>query len=163
VQRNEDLLLGKLAVRERICTQQQIDECLQMQSMTGSTAPLGDLLLFKGYLTPIQLKDLLSKQHKKLMNCPSCSHSFTVLTLSDGRTARCPRCKGPLVESGPDGPTRTDAEVATGRIRVLEPKAGPKFSHVCIICDESFEEAVDAGGRVRCPGCQSTFTSNRTL
>lgn len=162
MQRNGDLLLGKLAVRERICTQQQVDECLQMQSMTGSTAPLGDLLLFKGYLTGTQLKDLLSKQHKKLMICPSCRLSFTVLTLSDGKSPRCPRCKGPLAESGREGPTRTDAEFATGRVQVIPPQIGPRVPHVCIICEESFVEAVDSAGRVRCPGCRSTFTSNRT-
>ena len=162
MQRSEDLLLGKLAVREMVCTQQQVDECLLMQSMTGSTAPLGDLLLFKGYLTVIQLKDLLSKQHKRLMNCPSCRLSFTVLSLSNGKSARCPRCQGPLGESGPEGPTRTDAEFATGRVQVLPPQVGPKLPHVCIICEESFEEAADSAGRVQCPGCRSTFTSNRT-
>jgi hypothetical protein len=162
VQRNEDLLLGKLAVRERICTQEQVHECLQIQSSTGSTAPLGDLLLFKGYLTAIQLKELLSKQHKKLMSCPSCRLSFTVLTLSDGKSARCPRCRGLLVEADPEGPTRTDAEFATGRVQVLPPRCGPKVRHDCVICEESFEEAVDSSGRVRCPACRSTFTSNRT-
>lgn len=161
MQRNEDLLLGKLAVREKVCTQQQVDECLQIQSMTGSTAPLGDLLQFKGYLTATQLKDLLSKQHKKLMTCPPCRLSFTVLTLSDGKMARCPKCKGPLAESGPEGPTRTDAEFATGRIQGMLPQLGPRVPHVCIICEECFEEAVDSAGRVRCPGCRSTFTSNR--
>ena len=159
--RNEGLLLGKLAVRERVCTQEQVDECLRMQSMTGSDAPLGDLLLFKGYLTSAQLKDLLSKQHKKLMRCLACTLSFTVVTLSDGKSARCPKCKGPLVESNPEGPTRTDAEFSTGRVQVMTPQLGPKVPHVCIICEESFREAVDSAGRVRCPGCQSTFTSNR--
>lgn len=159
MQHNEDLLLGKLAVREGLCTQEQIDECLGMQTMSRSAAPLGDLLLFKGYLTQLQLKDLLSRQHKKLMACSSCRLSFTVLTLSEGRSARCPRCKGALVESKTGAPTRTDAEFSTQRVRRVAPAMGPKVRLTCIICDHQFEEAPDSTGRVRCPSCQSTFTS----
>lgn len=162
MQRNEDMLLGKLAVREGFCTAEQVDECLRMQSMNRSPAPLGDLLLFKGYLTAVQLRGLLSRQHKKLMACRACRLSFTVLTLSEGKSARCPKCKGPLVETSAIGPTRTDAEFATGRIPVQPPPAGPKASHECVVCGLSFEEAADSSGRVQCPECRSTFTSNRT-
>lgn len=158
MQRSEDLLLGKLAVRERICTQEQIDECLRLQALSRDVAPLGDVLIFKGYLTPAQLKDLLARQHKKLMNCPTCRLSFTVLTLSDGASARCPKCKGTLGETIANGPTRTDAEFSTQRVRKLPPQAGPKVSLACIICDHAFKDALDPSGRVRCPACQSTFT-----
>ncbi len=159
VQQGEDLLLGKLAVRERLCTQEQVDECLRIQASSRSPAPLGDLLLFKGYVTEVQLKDLLGRQHKKLMACPGCRLSFTVLTLTEGRAARCPRCKGALIESKPEGSTRTDAEFSTQRVRVVAPQRGPRLGFVCIICDHRFEETPDPSGRVRCPSCQSAFTS----
>jgi len=159
VQRIEDQLLGKLAVREGVCTSEQIDECLRLQAMSREVPPLGDLLLFKGYLTAPQLRGLLSRQHKKVMNCSSCRLTFTVLTLSEGRSARCPKCKEPLREANPDGPTRTDAEFSTQRVRITAPPAGPKIRIACIICDHPFEEAPDSTGRVRCPSCQSTFNA----
>ena len=160
MQSNEDQLLGKLAVREGVCTQEQVDECLRIQSMTGSDAPLGDLLLFKGYLTEEKLKELLGRQHKKLMRCPACRLSFTVVTLSHGKSARCPRCKGPLEDASPGEPTRTDAEFSTRKIRMASPApAGPQLRFTCIICDHAFEGNRDASGRVRCPSCQSTFSA----
>jgi uncharacterized protein YbaR (Trm112 family) len=158
VPRSVDLLLGKLAVREGFCTQAQVDECLQMQSMTRSEAPLGDLLLFKGYLTAPQLKTLLARQHKRILACPACRLSFTVVTLSDGKSARCPRCKGPL-EAVPDaGPTRTDAEFATRKVPVVPLSSGPAARQTCVVCDHQFESARDLSGRVHCPSCRSSFS-----
>jgi rubrerythrin len=159
VQRTEDLLLGKLAVRERLCTQDQVDECLRIQSMTRSDAQLGDLLLFKGYLTAEQLKDLLGRQNKKLMRCAACGLSFTVVTLSDGKSARCPRCKGPLEAAQPGEPTRTDAEFSTTTIPKGVPVDGPRLYFVCVICDHKFEGTRDPSGRAKCPACQSTFSA----
>lgn len=163
MQRSEDLLLGKLAVREGICTQEQIDECLRIQAISRSTALLGDLLLFKGYLTTAQLKTLLSRQHKKVMACPSCGLSFTVLTLSEGKSVQCPKCKGTLVQTRPEGSTRTDAEFATGRLCIAPAPPGPKVKIACIICDTTFETVTDSSSRVRCPACQSTFTSPQSF
>jgi hypothetical protein len=154
-------LLGNLAVRQGYCTREQVDECLRMQSMIASAAPLGDLLVFKGYLTAPQLKELLSHQHKKLMACSCCALSFTVLTLSDGKPIRCPKCRGFLVERTPEGPTKSDAEFATRIVPPVRPLVGPRLPQACIICDASFEAAEDASGRVQCPVCHSTFTSNR--
>jgi uncharacterized paraquat-inducible protein A len=151
------MLLGKLAVREGVCTQEQIDECLSMQSIGGSEAPLGDLLLFKRYLSPRQLEELLSRQHKKVMACPACRLSFSVVTLRDATSARCPRCRGPLEEPGSDAPLRTDAELSTRRIPTLTSN-GPQESHACVICDRAFRAARDSSGRVRCPSCGSSFS-----
>lgn len=158
MQRSEDVLLGRLAVREGICTSVQIDECLRLQSQAREYSPLGDLLLFKGFLTAVQLKDLLSRQHKKVMSCARCALSFTVLTLTEGKSARCPRCKEPLAETAASGPTRTDADFSTQRIRRVPAPTGPKRRLQCVICDHDFEGALDPFGRVQCPACQSNFT-----
>jgi DNA-directed RNA polymerase subunit RPC12/RpoP len=160
VQRNEDLVLGRLAVREGLCTQEQIDECLRAQANGRETAPLGDILLYKGYLTEIQLKGLLSRQQKKVMACPACGLRYTVLTLSGGNTARCPKCKGPLNET-PAALVRTDAEIATRRLPAIPAPAGPMIDLVCIICEHPFKGSMDSAGRVRCPACQSTFRCGR--
>jgi len=159
--------LGKLAVRKGMCTQSQVDECLQIQSDARSPTPLGDLLLYKGYLTADRLRDLLSRQHKKVMACSSCKLSFTVLTLSEGTSARCPRCKGSLEEIRSGGPTRTDAEFSTQRMRMVPPVKLPSpstargVSMTCVVCDHRFEWRPDASGRVQCPSCQSTFNSRK--
>jgi uncharacterized paraquat-inducible protein A len=158
--RLEDLLLGRLAVHERLCTQEQVDECLRVQANSREAAPLGDILLYKGYLTEIQLQGLLSRQKKKVMACPACRLAFTVLTLSGGTTARCPKCKGPLVDTAATL-VRADAEISTRRLPVTPPPAGPTVELVCIICDHIFKGSVDAAGRVRCPSCQSSFRSDR--
>jgi len=161
VSRSEDLLLGKLAVREHLCSQEQIDECLRAQATGRETAPLGDILLYKGYLNEAQIKELLSRQHKKVLFCPSCMLTFTVLTLSDGKSARCPKCKGPLGEPPAGAPSHSDAEFSTRRVPVLAPPSGPTVDLVCVICDHAFQGTVDPSGRVRCPACQSTFRSGR--
>jgi DNA-directed RNA polymerase subunit RPC12/RpoP len=160
VQRNEDLLLGKMAVREQLCTQEQVEECLRVQANSREAAPLGDILLYKGYVTEVQLKALLSRQQKKVMACPACGLRFTVVTLSGGKSARCPKCKGPLTET-PAALVRTDAEFSTRRIPVMPPPAGPTIDLVCIICDHAFKGSVDPDGRVRCPACQSSFRSGK--
>lgn len=167
MQSSEDLLLGKLAVREGLCTQADVDECLRLQAQRDPQPSLGDLLLFKGYLTAPQLKELLARQHKRVMSCTACSLSFTVLTLSDGKSARCPRCKGPLAETPPEGPTRTDAEIATQRMKVvpaapgLVPPARKPVKITCVICDAIFNGVPEPSGRIKCPSCQSTFTGRR--
>jgi len=51
-----DQLLGSLAVREKMCTQEQIDECLRTQKLSREPAPLGDVLVYKGFLTEAQVK-----------------------------------------------------------------------------------------------------------
>lgn len=158
VHRSEDMLLGRLAVRERMCTQDQVNECLQIQSLTQSTAPLGDILLYKGYLSDLQLKNLLARQHKRVMACLACQLSFTVVTLSDGKAARCPRCKGALEAAGDDRLLRTDAEFSTRKVPLVAPPVGSQEDVSCVICDHSFRAARDASGRVRCPSCQSSFS-----
>jgi uncharacterized paraquat-inducible protein A len=165
LRRIEDHLLGKLAVQQGLCTQAEVEECLRIQAQAEEHPSLGDLLLFKGYLSAPQLRDLLARQHKKVMACPRCKLSFTVLTLSQGKSARCPRCKGPLAETRPGGPTRTDAQISTQRMRMARPSASPpepavrRAKMICVICDKSFDWAPDATGRLQCPSCQSTFRS----
>lgn len=160
----EEADLGKLAVLQGLCTAEQVEECLRLQASSRSPAPLGDLLLFKGYLTAPQVEDLRSGRRKKVMACPRCALSYTVFTRSDGRSARCPKCQGPLEERASDLPARTGGDITTGRMKVpappaAPPRSGPKVRMVCVVCDEAFEWAPDGSGRTRCPSCGSTFSA----
>ena len=169
--RKESVLFGKLAVRDGLTTEERINECLRLQDREGETRTLGELLVARNYLTAAQVKELLSRQLKRIMVCPACKLSFTVLSQSEGKRIDCPRCKGPLQEKKPTESTRTDAEFATQVIRAVRagipaippPPPAPRESArrlkaSCVICDTSFEAALGADGRVQCPQCHTTFT-----
>jgi protein-arginine kinase activator protein McsA len=169
--RKESILFGKLAIKLGLVTPDEVNSCLRLQAEPGESRSLGEILVSKGYLTAIQVKDILEKQLKKIMSCPACKLSFTVLTLSEGKKIECPKCKGPLKEGKPTDSTRTDAEFATQVMRSVKaglppvgtpaPAKGPTAKRKkceCVVCDHSFDAALDASGRVQCPSCYTTFT-----
>lgn len=169
--RKEAILFGKLAVKQGLVTEDEVNQALRMQAQPGELRSLGEILVAKGFLTSIQVKEVLNKQLKKIMSCPSCKLSFTVLTLSEGKRIDCPKCKGPLKEGKPSDSTRTDAEFATQVMRSVQagippvgtpkPTKGPTTQRKkceCVVCDHAFDAALDSSGRVQCPSCYTTFT-----
>jgi protein-arginine kinase activator protein McsA len=169
--RKESVLFGKLAIKQGLVTPDEVNQCLRIQAEPGETRSLGEILVAKGFLTAIQVKEILNKQFKKLMSCPACKLSFTVLTLSEGKRIDCPKCKGPLKEGKPTDSTRTDAEFATQVMRSVKaglppvgtsaPAKGPTEKRKkceCVVCDHKFDAALDPSGRVQCPNCYTTFT-----
>lgn len=169
--RKEAVLFGKMAVRQGLATQEEVDEALRLQAQPGEKRSLGEILVSKNYLTAVQVTELLGRQLKKVMNCSVCRLTFTVLTLSDRKRIECPKCQAPLEEGRFSDSTRTDAEFATQVLRAVKagvPGAGkdsrvipaPSEKHpvTCVVCDASFQAPVDTTGRVRCPTCHTTFT-----
>lgn len=171
----EALLFGRLAVREGLMTDEEVNECLREQGRPGEKRTLGEIMVAQGFLTPVQVEKLLGKQQKRFMNCPGCRLSFTVLSLSQGKAVPCPRCKNALREGKLSEQTRTDAEFATQVLQVVKqevpanlrpvtrviPLVAKKVSSICPICDSVFEGALDSTGRLRCPSCRATFTPAR--
>lgn len=167
----ESLLIGKLAVREKFMTEDQVNTCLRMQAKDGEKRSIGEIMVEQGYLSAAQLKTLLSKQHKRIMSCAKCKLSFTVLSTTHAKNVACPRCRGALKEGKPTDSVRTDAHLETStsnRIRKegqkTEPKAQPSASirmvkMTCPMCSKPFCEPVDSKGRVDCPHCFSTFSA----
>lgn len=169
--RRESILFGKLVVREGYLAQMEVTDCLRIQASESEKRSLGEIMISKGYLTAEQVKSLLAKQQKKIMSCPTCTLSFTVLTISQGTRIDCPRCKGPLREGKPSDSTRTDAEFATHILRAAKKESPPEAllesrvispdavrkKFTCTICRHPFEGFVDMRGRIRCPSCQATF------
>jgi protein-arginine kinase activator protein McsA len=165
------LLFGKLAVREGFLTAAEANECLREQAKEGEKRSLGEIMVSKGYLTSQQVTAILAKQYKKIMSCPACRLSFTVLTISKERKIDCPRCKGPLADGKPSDSMRTDGEFATRTLLAAKREAPPdplaesrvippnsiKLRLTCTICGHPFEGVLDSTGRVRCPSCQTTF------
>ena len=170
-QQKESVIFGKLAVREGLLTEEESNECLKEQAKQGERRALGEIMVSRGYLTGAQVKLLLAKQEKRIMSCPACRLSFTVLTITREKTIGCPRCKGPLRDGKPSDSTRTDAEFATRTLRATKRELPPgsaeasrvippeavKVTLRCVICDHSFGEFLDSTGRVRCPACHTTF------
>jgi DNA-directed RNA polymerase subunit RPC12/RpoP len=161
----EAVLLGRLALKEQLLTEVDLNVCLRLQAQSGEKRTIGEILVAEGYLTPDQVKALLARQQKKIMNCMKCLLSFTVLTVSKTKVILCPRCKGPLAEGKPSESVRTDAELETAvaaTLKKAEPKANESVRMVkmtCPMCGKPFVEPVDSKGRVNCPRCQSSFSA----
>jgi len=157
--RKEAILFGKLAIREGLVSSERMNECLAIQGRTGETRPIGEILVERGYLSSRQVQDLLGKHCKKLMICSPCRLRFTVITLSDGRNARCPRCKNPLEELQKPEAVATDAEFETQVFQALPSPTRPRpaVRTNCVVCESNFEAPPDETGRLRCPMCKSSF------
>jgi uncharacterized protein YbaR (Trm112 family) len=165
-------LFGKLALSEGLISEENLNECLREQAREGEKRTLGEIMVARGHLSAAQVKELLGKQQKRLMSCPTCRLSYTVLSRTQGKDVRCPRCKGPLREGKPSESTRTDAEFATRILPAAKVEPAPvakpaarvappparRVTAICVICDAVFEGAIDSTGRLRCPSCNSTFT-----
>lgn len=109
----ESLLTGRLAVRMKLMTEADVNTCLRIQARDGEKRSLGEIMVEGGYLTPPHLKEILARQHKRIMSCPVCRLSFTVLSTTHARVVNCPRCKGPLREGKPGDSVSTDAHLDT--------------------------------------------------
>lgn len=167
----EAVLIGRLAVREKLMSQDDVNRCLRLQAAKGEKRSLGEIMVEQGHLTPAQLKTLLAKQLKRIMSCPKCRLSFTVLSVTKAKTVACPRCKSPLQEGKPSESVRTDAQVETAVAHRLRkenakeaPRPGPASSirmvrMTCLMCEKTFHEPVDSKGQVACPNCHSTFSA----
>jgi len=168
--RKEATLFGKLVLRERYLSEAEVNECLRLQAAEGEKHSLGEIMVEKGYLTPDQVKAILAKQEKKIMNCRTCRLSFTVLSMSQNKKIDCPRCMGPLQDGKPSDSTRTDGEFSTkiltaaaaeGSHPEKSPAALPKARRArvsCRICGIPFEGILDSTSRIRCPSCHTAFT-----
>lgn len=167
----ESLLIGRLAIREKLMSEPDVNTCLRIQAQDGEKRTLGEIMVAKGFINAQQLKGLLAKQHKKIMACPKCRLSFTVLSTSKNATVQCPRCKGPLSEGKPTDSVRTDAQLETAishRIKKENAKPAPSpdpassvriCRMTCPMCSKPFSEPVDSKGRVDCPHCLSSFSA----
>jgi len=169
----ESILLGRLALRDKLLSEADLNACLRLQAQPGEKRSIGEILVAQGHLKPDQVKALLARQQKKIMNCPTCRLSFTVLTVSKSKVIACPRCKGPLADGKPTESVRTDAQIETKvaskmKQEAAKPAAAEKdaptgsfrlIKMTCPMCGKPFEEPVDSKGRVDCPNCQSSFSA----
>ena len=126
---SEDQLFVKIALAQRFCSQQQIDECLMMQAQDPDPATLAEILLFKGFISKGQ-------------------HAM-VLKLQNERRKAVDRDADKSVQDAPLQPN-SDTHVP--------PPSAKTVQAICVMCDTPFEGTPDPTGRVGCPSCHTTFT-----
>ena len=160
--RDEDLLLGELAVRQRLCTAEQIAECIRVQAQSREPVELGVLLVYKGYLTDQEMASLLPRPESRILSCPVCGHIFRLLPGSATSSARCPKCRGALELTPGAGSSEPEGEPSPRRGQPLLPRAETSARLLCVICDHAFLAVADPGGRVSCPACQESFRPGKT-
>ncbi len=166
----ESLLTGRLAVKLQLMSEADVNTCLRLQAKPGEKRTIGEIMVEQGYLTGPQLKEILAKQHKRIMSCATCKLSFTVLSTTQAKVVNCPRCKGRLQEGKPTDSVRTDAHLDTSISHRIKKESAPKADPgpsssvrmvrmTCPMCAKPFSEPVDSKGRVDCPHCLSSFSA----
>jgi len=162
VPRDEDLILGELAVRRRLCTVEQIAECFRVQAYSRELVDLGDLLVYKGYLTEAQRTDLRPRAAKRILSCPGCGHIFSVFPDSVATPARCPKCRGSFDPAPATRRSGPEAEPAPRRAPALPPPPeAPSAPHSRIVCDAASPGSAEPGGRIPHPAGHPSFPPGR--
>jgi hypothetical protein len=62
------LVIGELAVRDRLISRDQLDDVVEVQQKGGFSQPLGSLMLERKLLTKLQLDGLLQRQKQVLQD-----------------------------------------------------------------------------------------------
>lgn len=167
----ESILIGRLAVRENLMSEADVNACLRILAQEREKRPLGQIMVAEGYIGAAELKALLAKREKRTMTCAPCGLTFTVMSISRTKVVHCPRCKGPLRDVKPK--SRTDAQIETSvsykilkdNVKKVRPNTPSPSSSVrmvqmtCPMCAKQFHEPVDSKGRVDCPHCLSSFSA----
>jgi twitching motility protein PilT len=63
-------LFGRLAIEKKYVTAEQVQLCLQVQAQLGGKHHLGALLINRGYLTEVQLQEILALQRERQVQAP---------------------------------------------------------------------------------------------
>lgn len=95
-------MLGQILVAKNICTQNQINKCLETQrkiAEEGSRAVprLGEVLVEHGFVREETIHEVLQEQNKRVMLCAGCNASYNVVGVKDGKQYRCRKCGGVLL------------------------------------------------------------------
>jgi hypothetical protein len=152
----DDLLFGRMAVREGLATVEQVKAALKEQAKKRDGKGIGEVLKAQGVLSAAEVEWILGRQLKWVMNCPTCFTTFTVRSTSRTPSkAQCPRCKVPLRPQERKSDSFAEAEVDTS-VRQPLPRAasgGP----TCRICGHAKVSAPGKDGRVECLSCRVRF------
>lgn len=152
----DDLLFGRMAVREGLATVAQVKAALKEQARRRDGKGIGNLLRDQGVLSAAEVEWLLGRQLKWVMHCPACFASFTVRSTSRTPSkAQCPRCHVPLRPRDPKTDVAAEAELDTSVGQKL-PRAA-RDGPGCRVCGHASVSAPGKDGRVECLSCRARF------
>jgi predicted Zn-ribbon and HTH transcriptional regulator len=100
--READRSFGELAMECGYLTLDSLESAiLEQQRLTLMNLHfrLGEILVSKAYLDIDQVQEILGRQGKRIMLCPSCDSHFNVMGFRRGRLYRCQRCQAELMET----------------------------------------------------------------
>ncbi|MBI5369285.1 MAG: hypothetical protein HZA54_19775, partial [Planctomycetes bacterium] len=112
--RRADGLFGKRILGHRLATPQQLNEALRVQGRLhdqGISLRLGEILVSRGVLTELQIRDVLTLQEKSVLTCPRCLKAFNVRGHTSGTATACPRCRHPELAPAPPTTIQVDGTV----------------------------------------------------
>jgi len=101
-----DAFFGRMVVQKGFATDDEVQSCLAESAARagrGQPIAIGPLMVERGVLTPEQVKSIAVSQNKRVLACPACSVTFTVLGLPPGKTMPCKHCGAPLVDKEAEG------------------------------------------------------------
>ncbi len=109
---------GQIALARHYVTEGQLAECLHEQRSlrdAGKPALLGEVLVRRGHLSPIQILELLELQDQGLLCCAKCNRLYDVSGHPAGVRVRCLGC-GDELEGPADLPVKPpSSDDATGQ------------------------------------------------
>jgi len=90
----EDQLFGKVAVKLGFLTQNQVTECLDLQKRGDGEAALrlGELMVRRGLIGPVQVRRVVEVQAGLAIPCPSCATLHNIVMFMPGATIPCRQC-----------------------------------------------------------------------
>jgi hypothetical protein len=151
---DHDLLFGKIAVDLGLCTSEDVDACLAIQSASARPMSLGHTLVQEGRLTQDQHSQVLEQQRKNLAKPDPVSRSpkgdalFGRLVVREGFATE-EQVNAALREQGRNGDRRTLGEVLVAQ-GVIEPR------HVKWLLGQQSKWIM------RCPRCAVSLTVHST-
>ncbi len=98
--RKEDVLFGKLLIKNGRATEAQVNDALRRQQKLteqGIVRRLGEILVESGVLSPEAIQETLRSQGKSVLSCPACAACFNVVQYDSRKAYQCPKCAMKLV------------------------------------------------------------------
>jgi hypothetical protein len=169
---DEDLLFGKIALAQGFCTQAHVDECVRMQSMGLADAPVGELLLFKGYITPEQHAKVLGIQKQNLQAPTPLPEQnkegglFGRLVLKENLLPE-EKVNECLREQALPGEKRTLGEIMVAKGYLSAPQVKDLLARQekrlmsCPACRLSFTVRTQSKKEVHCPRCKGVLRDGK--
>lgn len=104
--KRKDVLFGRLAVREGLITEDELNDCVRIQASlesSGQYKRLGEIMVEQELLTPHQVQEILQLQRKCILECTTCGTFFNIAGYVSGSQFKCTKCGSTLtIPARPD-------------------------------------------------------------